>query len=187
MPPRTRSIGVLWCPNQRQGRSNGWCFPPAVARHLRGLTKGKRVCHLFGGLAQWGTRLDIDPATTPHVRGDAWLPPFVMNAFDVTILDPPYVGINQSMKQQLLRSAAFISRESVIWFHTQWIATDRGLPMREAWLVRIGDSCHVRCIQVFDVQAGEKRRPRLFFSRGPAVRYNRWLVGQRRLPLERAI
>jgi methylase of polypeptide subunit release factors len=122
----------------------------------------------------------------PHVLADAWLPPFVKNAFDVVILDPPYVAMNQQMKQQLLRASAFIARESVIWFHTQWIASDTALSLRRSWLVRVGDSCSVRCIQVFRVKRGEKKKPRNYFTRGPAIKYNRWLAGQTGLPFERS-
>lgn len=85
------------------------------------------------------------------------------------------------MKQQLLRSAAYIAREHVIWFHTQWIACDARMRLEHAWLVRVGDSCAVRCIQLFIVP-DVKNKPRLHFTRGPAVKYNRWLVGNQRLP-----
>lgn len=182
---KARDIGILWCPNQRRGRSNGWSFPPAVERHLRVMTHGKRVVHLFGGLSRWGLRTDIDRVTRPHVMADAFLPPFVKDAFDVVILDPPYYGINQQMKQQLLRSAAYIAKESVIWFHTQWIAADAGMTLRRSWLVRVGDSCSIRCIQEFAVKSGEKRKPLNYFTRGPAIKYNRWLQGQTGLPFER--
>lgn len=183
---RHRPVRVLWCSNQRSKRSNGWSFPPNVERHLRALTKGKRVCHLFGGMARWGVRCDIDPIVRPDVFADAWLPPFVENAFDVVILDPPYVSINQQMKQQLLRAASYIAKDAVIWFHTIWVASDTTLTLQRSWLVRVGDSCSVRCIQVFRVKPGRKAKPRPFFTRGPAVRYNRWLAGQLRLPMEKA-
>jgi len=175
-------VSVLWCSNQRQGRSNGWSFPPNVERHLQKLTKGKRVVHLFGGLSRWGVRIDIDPVVRPDVIADAWLPPFVANAFDVVILDPPYIAINQQMKQHLLQAASFIAKESVIWFHTQWIASGTKLSMRRAWLVRVGDSCACRCIQVFQVTRGPKVFHRPHFTRGPAIKYNRWLVGNQGLP-----
>lgn len=177
-------VEVLWCSNNRRGRSNGWSFPPKVARTLQGMTRGKRVCHLFGGRVQFGTTVDIDPTLRPHVIGDAWLPPFRMNAFDVVILDPPYVGINQQTKQQLLRGAAYCARELVVWFHTMWIASDSSTRLERAWLVRVGDSCAVRCIQVFRVSVN-KPRPWLWFTRGPAIRYNRWLAGAQALPFER--
>lgn len=181
MSTKARAVGVLWCGNARSGRSNGWAFPPGVHKHLRDLTKGKRVCHLFGGLAKFGLRCDIDPVVRPDVFADAWLPPFVKDAFDVVILDPPYLTINQQMKQQLLRGAAYIAAESVIWFHTMWIASDSHCTLEQSWLVRVGDSCAVRCIQVFKTPA-TKPRPRMWFTRGPAMKYNRWLVGQAGLP-----
>lgn len=182
IPRRARPpVDVLWCSNARSGRSNGWSFPPRVNHLLRELTAGRRVCHLFGGLSKFGTKLDIDANTRPHVLGDAWLPPFVRDAFDVVVLDPPYIGINQQMKQQLLRAAAYIARDHVIWFHTMWVASDSFLPLEKAWLVRVGDSCSVRCIQVFKTTA-DKPRPRTYFTRGPAMKYNRWLVGHLPLP-----
>jgi hypothetical protein len=109
------------------------------------------------------------------------MPPFGRDAFDVVIVDPPYHSINQQMKQQLLRGAAYVAREHVIWFHTMWIASDSQCRLQRAFLVRVGDSCACRCIQVFATTA-EKPRPRLNFTRGPAIRYNRWLGGQMRMP-----
>lgn len=138
----------------------------------------------FGGLSKWGVRMDIDRITRPDVLADAWLPPFVKDAFDVVILDPPYVSINQQMKQQLLRAAAYIAKRRVIWFHTMWIAGDAQMRLERAWLVRVGDSCAVRCIQVFSVPT-VKRKPRNYFSRGPAIKYNRWLRGELKLPFEK--
>jgi len=185
LPRRDRPpVDVLWCSNARQGRSNGWSFPPRVNHLLREFCAGRRVLQLFGGLSKFGTKLDIDPTTKPHVLGDAWLPPFVMNAFDVTIIDPPYMGINQQMKNALLRGAAYVSAEYVIWFHTMWVASDTSLTLERAWLVRVGDSCACRCIQVFRTKA-EKTAPRTYFTRGPAIRYNRWLAGELPLPFDR--
>lgn len=146
------------------------------------LTEGRTVLHLFGGRATWGVRMDIDPTVKPDVLADAWLPPFGRNSFDTVILDPPYVHLNQQMKQALLRGAGYIARRQVIWFHTMWIAAGDPLRLRRSWLVRVGDSCAVRCVQVFDVVNPDKGPPRLHFTRGPAVRYNRWLTGQRELP-----
>lgn len=174
-------VRVLWCGNNRKGKSNGWQFPPAVRKHLIAYTAGKRVLHLFGGQSTWGMRLDIDRSTRPHVIGDAWLPPFQRDSFDIVILDPPYLKINQQMKTQLLQGASYVAREQVIWFHTIWIAADSKLKFREGWLVRVGDSCSVRCLQVFDCPT-EKTKPRPRFTRGPAMRYNRWLDGQMALP-----
>ena len=172
----------LWCSNQRVGRSNRWSFPPKVDGLLREGTAGASVLHLFGGLCRWGTRLDIDPSTRPDVLGDAWLPPFPRDSFDVVILDPPYRGINQQMKQLLLRGAAFVARDRVFWFHTQWVAPDSGMQRERSWLIRIGDSCACRCLIEWRVDPSKKKVPTLWFTRGPAIKYNRWLVGNQRLP-----
>lgn len=149
------------------------------------MTEGKRVLQLFGGFSKWGVRTDIDPVTRPDVIADAWLPPFKKDAFDVVILDPPYYGINQQMKSALLRGAAYIARERVIWFHTMWVAADTALQLDRTWLVRVGDSCACRCIQEFLVRPGKRRAPVLHFTRGPAIKYNRWLAGQVGLPFDR--
>jgi hypothetical protein len=177
-------VEVLWCANVSGKRAAGWSFPRPVETLLRRMTDGRRVLHLFGGQSRWGTRLDIDPRTRPHVIADAWLPPFRQDAFDVVILDPPYFVLTANEKGQLLRQAAFIARERIIWFHTLWIYSARSLPLERAWLVRVGDNCSVRCIQVFKVQ-GLKSRPDPYFLRGPAMKYNGWLAGQVGLPFPR--
>jgi hypothetical protein len=175
-------VEVLWCANVSGAKGPGWSFPRRVERLLQELTAGRRVLHLFGGRSRWGTRIDVDAATRPHVVADAWLAPFVRDAFDVVILDPPYFHLNANEKGQLLRQAAYIARERVIWFHTVWIYSARSLPMERAWLVRVGDNCAVRCLQVFKVE-GLKSWPEPKFLRGPALKYNRWLDGQMALPM----
>jgi hypothetical protein len=173
---------VLWCSNQRRGRSNGWCFPPAVRRRLILDTAGKSVLQLFGGLSTFGTRLDIDPLVRPDVIGDAWLPPFARDSFDVVILDPPYFHLNAQAKMALFRAAGWIARERVIWFSTTWVSATGGLSAEKAWLVRVGDSCQVRALQYFTIAS--KPGPVAHFTRGPAMRYNRWLAGQVPLPFD---
>ncbi len=179
---------VLWCgtnrPRKKFGRrQNGWSFPPAVRELLIQSVLGQTVLHLFGGRADFGVRLDIDPSTKPHVVGDAWLPPFARDSFDVVILDPPYVRIQQQEKIALLRAAAWIARRRVYWFHTIWIATDRSLPLLRSWLIRVGDQCAVRCLQEFGIRE-PKLPPLEKFTRGPAIRYNRWFRDdQQLLPL----
>jgi hypothetical protein len=179
--PRSWEIDTLWCSNQRRRRGNGWAFPPNVRKKLIELTAGQSVIHLFGGQATFGVRLDVDSRVRPDVIGDAWLPPFKRDAADVVILDPPYVALNQEMKRSLLVAAGWIARRHVIWFHTIWIAGNAPCFAERAWLVRVGDSCAARCLQVFQVR-GPKRLPDPHFNRGPALKYNRWLGPQARLP-----
>ncbi len=168
-------VEVLWCTDSKRNTNRGWMFPPRVAELLEELTAGKTVLHLFGGRARWGVRLDIDPIVRPDVIGDAWLPPFAESSFDVVILDPPYVALNGQLRTILAHAASYIARERVIWFHTLWLSSGCGLITERAWLVRVGRTCAVRCLIVFR-RNGARIRLQEKFTRGPAIRYNRWMV-----------
>jgi hypothetical protein len=185
MSKRTYPVEVLWCPNPSGGASKrvvstggarriGWMFPPAVEKHLLRDCAGQTVLQLFGGHSRFGTRLDIDPSVHPDAIGDAWLPPFGQDSFDVVIIDPPYVTLNAQLKHALFAAANNIARTRVIWFSTIWVAASSGLSAEAAWLVRVGDSCNVRCLQYFRIR--EKLQPVARFKRGPSMKYNRWLV-----------
>ena len=181
MTSKAYDVGVLWCPNPSGNRApvtsmggrTGWVFPRAVEKHLIADCAGSSVLHLFGGRSSFGTRQDIDPEVRPDVFADAWLPPFREGSFDIVILDPPYVRFNSQVKNSLLRAAAYVARRRVVWFSTQWISQCSGLSTEAAWLVRVGDNCHVRCLQYFRIR--ERLPPQKHFARGPAMKYNRWL------------
>jgi SAM-dependent methyltransferase len=49
-----------------------------------------KVLHPFGGRAEIGTRVDLDPLVEPDVVADAHALPFEDASFDCVILDPPY-------------------------------------------------------------------------------------------------
>ena len=50
-----------------------------------------KILHPFGGKAEFGTRVDINPEVGPDYVGDAHsLTMFGDNTFDLVILDPPY-------------------------------------------------------------------------------------------------
>lgn len=145
--------------------------------------------HLFGGLASFGMRLDIDPSTKPDVIGDAWLPPFGRDSFDVVILDPPYKGpfrqLNCQKAHALFMAAGHIARRYVIWLHPVWIAQPVNYHFEKGWLVRTGKNCFTRALQLFSVGTGPKKCiPVRKFERGPAIRYNRWLAQPESLPFK---
>jgi hypothetical protein len=133
------------------------------------------VCHLFGGLADFGFRVDLDPDTKPDLVGDAFLPGLPRDSFDDVILDPPYYRMGQQEKIALLRAACWVARRYVWWFHTVWIAADRTLQLDRAWLVRAGDHCAVRTLQRFKV-CEPKHLPLdpSEFTRGHPLIYKRW-------------
>lgn len=49
-----------------------------------------RIVHPFGGRAEIGLRVDLDPTLEPDVVADAHALPFESDSFDCVILDPPY-------------------------------------------------------------------------------------------------
>lgn len=185
---RQFDVGVIWCPNPSKtefrasggARRTGWMFPKAVEKHLIADTAGMSVLQLFGGRSSFGTRLDVDPFVHPDVIGDAWLPPFAQDSLDVVIIDPPYVTLNAQLKHALFAAANNIARRRVIWFSTIWMAASSGLTTEAAWLIRVGDSCNIRCLQYFSIR--EKLQPVRHFKRGPAMKYNRWLAQPNYLP-----
>jgi len=148
-------VEILWCRSHRDGvGGNAWAFPPAVERLLRAHTEGSAVLHAFGGLAAWGTRLDVDTTTHPHIIGSAFAPPFRQGAFAHTIIDPPYTPAfsKRGIATRLLLTLAHVTRESLWWFSDRWAwAPPAALPQVHAWLVRVGDGHRIRCLQQFGI------------------------------------
>lgn len=52
--------------------------------------EGAMILHPFGGCAEYGVRVDINPEVMPDIVGDAHNLPFGDDIFDAVILDPPY-------------------------------------------------------------------------------------------------
>jgi hypothetical protein len=173
---------ILWCPNAKnEEKRSGWSFPPLIEKKIRELCGDGSVVHLFGGRARFGVRLDIDPTTKPHVIGDAWLPPFAMASFETVVLDPPYFTMDREMLGQLMAAAAFVARSQVVWLHQLWAPSQMGLRCERGWMIRVGDNHYVRCLQHFR-RTDRVVTPLTRFTRGPAMKYNRWLAGEMPLP-----
>lgn len=80
-----------------------WVLPrPPKSRHKGGFPQyfeenlvkllgyPDRILHPFGGRAEIGTRVDINPEYEPDVVADAHDLPFDDESFDLVVLDPPY-------------------------------------------------------------------------------------------------
>ena len=81
---------------------------------IKELNNPNKILHPFGGMAEYGTRLDISPSVLPDTVADAHCLPFDSNVFDLVIVDPPY---NDKLAKDLyktpkLRMMTYI-RESV--------------------------------------------------------------------------
>ena len=57
---------------------------------MRLLNNPEKVLQPFGGLAEYGLRMDIRPDVKPDVVGDAHALLFKDSSFDLALLDPPY-------------------------------------------------------------------------------------------------
>lgn len=56
------------------------------------LNGNAKILHPFGGKAEYGVRVDLDPGTNPDYVADAHALPFENDSFDLVICDPPYTG-----------------------------------------------------------------------------------------------
>jgi hypothetical protein len=171
---------VLWCPSNPRALQDGWAFPKAVRNVIVQASEGMSVLHLFGGRADFGTRMDVDAGVRPDVIGNAWIPPFARDSFDCVVLDPPYVGEFRAMSNDRLQclfcAATWIARKRVIWFHTVWVESPARCVREKSWLVRVGRHCQTRCLQFWKVPPAERKiPPTKVFKSGPAMKYNRWL------------
>lgn len=174
-------VELLWCPDSRSNRGNGWSFPPVVEAKIKEIVGCRSCLHLFGGRSAFGTRLDVDAITRPDVIGDAWLPPFSPGSFQVVVLDPPYFQLNGRLRSQLQLQAAYIASETIVWLHTQWISGGNRWQMQRGWLVRAGRSAFCRCLIEFRRLPGTVTLP-AWVTAGPAIKYRRWIVQPQSLP-----
>ena len=66
-------------------------FPRFFEQNLvKTLGYPERILHPFGGRAEIGLRVDLDPSVEPDVVADAHALPFEDGSFDLVVLDPPY-------------------------------------------------------------------------------------------------
>ena len=106
------------------------------------------------------------------------MPPFGPRSFGTVVLDPPYWRIHTQEADGLLRAAAMVATDRVIWLHTVWMGRRSYLDPVRSWLIRVGDFHLCRCLQVFRPVQGPRLEWPRYFRAGPALRYNKWLAGQ---------
>lgn len=82
-----------WLPRPRQNKYKGG-FPLHFEKKLLDLLKmdykTDSILHPFGGMAEYGIRVDINPNISPDYIMDAHNLGFTDDSFDLVILDPPY-------------------------------------------------------------------------------------------------
>lgn len=137
--------GLIVCRNYKRT----WSFPTEVSDLLQRETAGRSVLQLFGGIAEWGIRLDADASVRPHVIGNALYPPFRCESFDTVIVDPPYKSIF-NMPSVCLMPAACLARHTVWWFHTHFQTYTNGLHPKRWWSVLPSRRGPLRVLMEFD-------------------------------------
>jgi ubiquinone/menaquinone biosynthesis C-methylase UbiE len=93
---------IVWVlPRPRKNKYKGG-FPLHFEKKLwRELGYPKKVLHPFGGMAEIGERVDINPNIKPDYVGDAHNLNIKDNQYDLVVLDPPY---NDEQAQKLYRT-----------------------------------------------------------------------------------
>jgi SAM-dependent methyltransferase len=82
---------LVWTlPRPAKSRYKG-AFPLFFEQNLvQLLGYPERILHPFGGMAEIGTRVDLQADLNPDVIADAHDLPFANGSFDLVVLDPPY-------------------------------------------------------------------------------------------------
>jgi hypothetical protein len=107
-----------------------------------------KVLHPFWGMAEYGTRVELNPAVEPDVVADAHQLPFRDGEFDAVILDPPYsdeeaerlYGTPPLRASQGIMEAAGIEPEKGSLRPARDAATSRGFDLTAPAMHAAGDS-----------------------------------------------
>ena len=83
-------IRELWYLPRPNGSRYRGSFPLHFEKRLFQTYKPKIILQPFGGKAEYGIRMDINPEVEPDIVGDAHNMPFLNNTFDFVLCDPPY-------------------------------------------------------------------------------------------------
>ena len=120
-------------PRPRKNKYKGG-FPLHFEKKLwRELDCPEKVLHPFGGMAEIGKRVDINPEVKPDYIGDAHKLDIKDNRYDLVILDPPYDD-EQATKlyktpklkyQQYIKEAVRVCKSEGFIAMYHWVMTPR--------------------------------------------------------------
>ncbi len=83
-------IRELWYLPRPNGTKYPGGFPLHFEKRLFQTYKPASILQPFGGKAEYGLRVDINPLLKPDVVADACCLPFADESFDFVLCDPPY-------------------------------------------------------------------------------------------------
>ncbi len=150
-------IETWWLARPSRSKYRG-SFPLNFEEKLyRSLGDPREVLHQFGGRAEYGTRVDLNPETEPDVIGDAHELPFEDNSFDLVVCDPPYsdeeardlYGTPPVRQGQWMREAVRVSRRYVATYHVRMLPRPSGTELVRVIVILLRTGHSARVCQVY--------------------------------------
>lgn len=176
--PLTRGSGVVpvetwWLPRPPISRYPGG-FPRNFETKLYELLgRPQSILHPFGGKAEFGTRMDLNPETNPDVVGDAHELPFDDGSFEVVVLDPPYsneesetiYGTPPLRRGQYTQEAVRVSSRYVVTYHVRMQPRPPGTQLVRVVVVLLRSGHTARICQVWKKKdTPDHKQERMLFS-----------------------
>lgn len=160
-PTLSRGWGAVpletwWLPRPPRSR-----YPGGFPRHFESklyalLGWPPSILHPFGGKAEYGTRVDINPALAPDVVADAHRLPFGDNTFDAVICDPPYsdeesltlYGTGPVKTAAWMNEAVRVSSRFVVTYHIRMLPRPKGTRLVRVVVVLLRPGHTARICQI---------------------------------------
>ena len=83
-------IKELWYLPRPNGTKYRGSFPLHFEKRLFAMYKPSSILQPFGGMAEYGSRCDLNKDVSPDILADAHNLPFRSDTFDFVLCDPPY-------------------------------------------------------------------------------------------------
>lgn len=131
----------------------------AKGRQLRLFADGDVILHPFGGLAEYGIRVDVNSDVRPHVVADAHALPFKSDRFAMVIVDPPYsdklsreiYGTGKLKYYTYVSEAVRVCKPGgrVVLYHVMMLPRPEGTAYDKRIFLAIRLWHRLRCVNVF--------------------------------------